>query len=326
MCVRASGDATVAADAAREAVLAAMLSLTHLRQSDRFGSWLVGIGLNMCRRLMRENGRRAWSREDALGGLWAGQIAGLEPDPADMAEAVLLAAGVQRAIASLPMGQRRAVVLYYLAGLTQAEVAEHLGTPVSAVKTRLHKARATLRLQLHDLWKDELAMPHKETDTTIPVRITDVRRVTDAEGGPDKHIVLLESDDDTVTVPIWIGSNEGTALAVSLEGIDLPRPTTYQLTATLLETVGSGLREVRISRLNEGVFYAQVVLRDGIAVDARPSDALNLALILRTPISVERAVVATVVGPDAEVPSDAASAREIAGDAMRRMEASRPAK
>ena len=61
-CVRATGDPDAAADAAQEAVVAALLGLERLRRADRFGAWLVGIGLNLCRRRLREAARRAAGR------------------------------------------------------------------------------------------------------------------------------------------------------------------------------------------------------------------------------------------------------------------------
>ena len=95
-----------------------------------------------------------------------------------MAEARELAARVREAIAALPRGQREAVTLYYLAGLTQAEAATHLDIPPGAVKARLHKARAALRVRLEPL-RRERSMP-------IEMQVTDVRRAG------DHHILMLE--------------------------------------------------------------------------------------------------------------------------------------
>ncbi|MDQ3412884.1 MAG: RNA polymerase sigma factor, partial [Chloroflexota bacterium] len=63
VCQRALGDAGLAEDAAQEAILQAMLSLDRLRRPDRFGPWLAGIGLNLCARMRRYEGRAAWSWE-----------------------------------------------------------------------------------------------------------------------------------------------------------------------------------------------------------------------------------------------------------------------
>ena len=83
---------------------------------------------------------------------------------------------------------------------------------------------------------------------------------------------------------IFIGHAEATALALSLSGSESLRPLTYQFTAALLTAAGGQLREIRISQLTEGIFYAQAVLSTGAVIDARPSDALNLAAITDVPV------------------------------------------
>jgi bifunctional DNase/RNase len=74
----------------------------------------------------------------------------------------------------------------------------------------------------------------------------------------------------------------------------MPRPLTYQLAANLLTAAGSRLTEVRITRLVAGVFYAVVVLEAPggvVEVDARPSDALNLAVLSGAPVRVDAAIL-----------------------------------
>jgi uncharacterized protein len=61
---------------------------------------------------------------------------------------------------------------------------------------------------------------------------------------------------------------------------------TYQFAAALLAAAGSGVREIRITSYIDGVFYAQAVLTNGAVVDARPSDAVNLAAITGAPVYV----------------------------------------
>lgn len=112
-------------DAAQEAVVRAMLGLEQLRNDDRFGAWRIGIGLNVCRSLRSQERREltSWARpaeDEHLLAAWAVS----EPMPAEGVMALELASGVRAAIAELPAGQRDAVALFYLAGLTHAEIAE----------------------------------------------------------------------------------------------------------------------------------------------------------------------------------------------------------
>jgi RNA polymerase sigma factor (sigma-70 family) len=300
MCRRALGDDDRAEDAAQEAVLQALLSLDRLRQPERFGSWLIGIGLNVCRRWHRGQGREAWSWEAMLGGRRLPEPIDPTPGPVDLAEAAELRDWVQRAVAGLPPGQRTAVLLHYLTGLTQAETAAHLGVEVGTVKTRLHKARANLR---RTLWQQELSsIVLGGGPRMIEVRVLDVRRHR-ADKPPARHFVVLEELNGERRFPIWIGEAEAIALALHLEQVPLPRPLTYAFAAQVLTAAGGHLREVRIDRLDEDVFYATAVVAGPEGereVDARPSDALNLALLLEAPIRVsEEILVAT-----AEVPME----------------------
>jgi len=281
-----------APDAAQEAVVTALLSLDRLRDDDRFGAWLVGIGLNVCRALLRGSDPRTYA------------VRGSDPlTPPEIAEARELAARVRAAIAALPRGQREAVTLYYLAGLTQAEAAAHLDIPPGAVKTRLHKARATLRVRLEPL-RRERAMP-------IEMQVTDVRRAG------DHHVLMLEGEGRDLK--IWVGPAEAYAIAVLLEEVEMPRPGTHHLTAALLAATGASVREVLVTRLAESTFYAEIVLADGTAVDARPSDAITLALVTGARLLVDPEVLGGAGGrPDLEAEAEAATDdRRVLADEVR---------
>jgi uncharacterized protein len=102
---------------------------------------------------------------------------------------------------------------------------------------------------------------------------------------PDRWIKLTETGGDRA-LSIGVGQAEAAALALSPDGRQVPRPMTYQFAASLLQSSGTGLREVRITRLTDGVFYAQAELSNGAVVDAHPSDALNLAAITGAPVLV----------------------------------------
>jgi bifunctional DNase/RNase len=81
-------------------------------------------------------------------------------------------------------------------------------------------------------------------------------------------------------------------MAVILEDVQLPRPGVYQFAAALLTGAGTRLREVRVTELTSSIFYAQAILSDGTSIDARPSDALTLALVSGVPIYVADGVLA----------------------------------
>jgi len=309
LCRRALGDPAAAEDAAQEAALQAMLSLDHLRRPEQFGSWLARIGLNICRRWLRERSRftSTWSWESLSGGRLAPECADPTPGPEARAEAADLANRVRRAVADLPPGQRSAVALFYLSGLTLSETADTLGVEVGAVKTRLHKARRTLRRQLVDDWMGEShgedMMAKNEVDARlVEMRVADMRRVQPEGEGQRRYVAILQEVGGDRQVPIWIGEFEGMAIALHLEDVQVPRPMTFTFATNLLRASGAELREVRISRLVEQTFYAQAVVEGPGGhgtVDARPSDAINLALLTGAPIYVDPTVLeAMAARPD----------------------------
>jgi RNA polymerase sigma factor (sigma-70 family) len=301
VCARMLGDPVAAADVAQDAALVGWLQLDRLREPERFGAWLAGIGRMLALRELRE---RAGARDrlTADGALPDRAAEGRE-DPVERALAGERAAELAAAISALPPGQRDAVVLFHLADLPQRAVAARLGTAPGAVRTRLHKARAALGARL----RGDPPPTTKETtmpDTAVPARIVDVRRTP-----AGRHVVLLAAGDREL--PIWIGAPEAEALAAGLEDVQLPRPSTHALALSLVRASGREPRTVRITRLDDAIFYAEVVLDDGAAVDARPSDALVLATAAGVPIEVDRVVLDATAGDrPGEFDADLAAARD----------------
>lgn len=123
-------------------------------------------------------------------------------------------------------------------------------------------------------------------------------------------IVLLREREGGRYLPIWVGAVEATAIAYAQQGIVPPRPLTHDLMRDIIGTLGAEVTEVRITALEEGVFYATLVFADGSEVSARPSDAIALALRTGSAIVGSEAVLdaAGIDLPDEE--DDTASAEE----------------
>ncbi len=125
----------------------------------------------------------------------------------------------------------------------------------------------------------------------IRVKLIGVR----VEVPSNQPIVLLRELDGLRYLPIFIGSPEATAIVYALQGMETPRPMTHDLFVTVMGDFGVELRQVAITALEDGTFYAELELvRDGSVqrISARPSDALALAVRLGddVPIVVEEAV------------------------------------
>ena len=127
----------------------------------------------------------------------------------------------------------------------------------------------------------------------IDMEVRDVRKCPDSPN-PDCHVVLMEERGGDRRLAIWIGHEQAFWLAWRLEGAEGFRPGTYDMTANAIRALGGQVRQVRIDRLTDTTFYATIVL-DGPSgaaeVDARPSDALCLALTVGAPIRANRAMV-----------------------------------
>jgi bifunctional DNase/RNase len=91
-------------------------------------------------------------------------------------------------------------------------------------------------------------------------------------------IVLLREIEGDRYLPIWIGSSEASAIAFAQQGVVPARPLTHDLLRDVLEAMGRRLDQVHITALREGTYYAVLVLDDGTTIDARPSDAIAVAL------------------------------------------------
>src|SRR5207244_3377363 len=108
------------------------------------------------------------------------------------------------------------------------------------------------------------------------------------------HVVVLRERDGERRLAIWVGAFEGDALALHLGGESMPRPLTADLMARLLEATGGRVDHVRVSSLRDKTFYAVVAVGVGDRLDeldARPSDAFNLAARVGAPIFVDEHVL-----------------------------------
>jgi RNA polymerase sigma factor (sigma-70 family) len=315
LTARVLGSAELGRDAAQEAAVAALTDLGRLRSPDRFGAWFCGIALNVSRRWLRQ-------RNAEIPGT-AADRASTSPGPEELAETADLAARTRAAVATLADGQRDAVLLFYLQGLSHREVAAELGISVGAVKSRLHQARAALAPALASIHTptdpahERITMTADTVDWT-DVTVAEIRRM-DGENPVDrKHIMILREGGGERWLPVWIGAGEATWMALALESAEVPRPPTYKLAAGLIEAAGSRVVEVRLARLLDGVFYASVVVTgpDGPAeVDARPSDAVNLALATGAPIRMDSALFPPDISADKLASSPVATA-QIAAEAL----------
>ena len=109
-------------------------------------------------------------------------------------------------------------------------------------------------------------------------------------------IVILRDEDGQRVLPIWVGIFEANAIALQIENIATPRPMTHDLLRNVIEDLEAAVEKIVVCDLRDNTFYALVHLRvngEVVSVDARPSDAIALALRVRAPIFVEDTVIDT---------------------------------
>jgi bifunctional DNase/RNase len=107
-------------------------------------------------------------------------------------------------------------------------------------------------------------------------------------------IVVLRDKENKLTLPIWVGLLEATAMASELKGTRVSRPLTHDLLRSILDSVEIEVESVEVNDLRDNTYFALVNLRQGDrswSVDARPSDAFALALRVKCPIWVAKHVL-----------------------------------
>ena len=118
-------------------------------------------------------------------------------------------------------------------------------------------------------------------------------------------IVVLKDDEEKFFLPIWVGIFEANAIALQLENVTTPRPMTHDLLRNMIAELDARVIRVVINDLRDSTFFAQIRVIIGertLELDARPSDAIALALRTEAPIFVAQTVLdqAQTISPDGE--------------------------
>ena len=107
-------------------------------------------------------------------------------------------------------------------------------------------------------------------------------------------IIILKSDDDDQAIPIWIGLLEATSIASALQNVELERPMTHDLFKNFIDALNYDVSKIEVCDLKDNTYYARIYFvsdeRD-FNIDARPSDAIAIALRFGAPIYVDDKVI-----------------------------------
>ena len=108
------------------------------------------------------------------------------------------------------------------------------------------------------------------------------------------RVVVLRETDSRKYIPIWIGAFEADAIALALQGHEPQRPMTHDLLKSIFTELGAAISHIIVNDIHDSTFYARIVVEQGshtIEIDARPSDAIALAVRTDVPIYVEQHVL-----------------------------------
>jgi bifunctional DNase/RNase len=108
------------------------------------------------------------------------------------------------------------------------------------------------------------------------------------------RVVVLKDTDTERYLPIWIGPFEADAITVQLQEIQVARPLTHDLLKSIIDEMGATVSHVMVSELKDDTFYARIIMDvngHSLEIDARPSDAIALAVRVHAPLFVAEEVM-----------------------------------
>jgi uncharacterized protein len=121
-----------------------------------------------------------------------------------------------------------------------------------------------------------------------------IAALSSSESQAGNYVLILEDQEGKRRIPIIIGQSEAQSIAIAIEQMKPIRPMTHDLMLNLIQAMGGKLKEIQIHRLDDGYFYADLVLeKEGLElrIDARPSDAIALAIRCDAPIFTYNSVI-----------------------------------
>jgi RNA polymerase sigma factor (sigma-70 family) len=284
-------------DIVQEAMLQAYLSLHSLRDPAVFKSWLLGIVLNVCRHYIRDRKTAFFSLEAMTGGLRLDAIpfTDVSSSPEQIAEEHELHDIMMDTINELEPADRKATLLLYYDQMSLQEIGDVLGISAGTVKVRLYRARQRLKASLLSKHPETISIEQRRKNM-VKVIVADVVKQeikNEKDQSYINYVIILQDEAGQRGMPIWVGPFEGQSIAMGLGDLTTQRPLTFDFFAGLLKAIDTEIEEVRIETLKGDIFYAIVKIRCGKTsgeIDARPSDALALAVRTGSPVFVSEEV------------------------------------
>jgi RNA polymerase sigma-70 factor (ECF subfamily) len=294
-----------AEDAAQEALVEAYRKLPNLRDPTRFAAWLRQIVAGKAAELARRRREEPLPPEEV-------EAAGCVSAAPDALETQ-----VREALEQLPPAVRLATTLFYVDGLSYAEIAAHMDVPASTVRGRLQRARSFLREELIGVVAAGLrqARPGEQFVEGVMSKIRSIKVYQQTDGqGQDAWLLHLVEDQGR-RFNIYVGQSEAFHIDFQLSEKTADRPMTYPLVITILAGFGLKITRADVTELRDNTYFALLTIEGNGQVktfDARPSDAINLALAAGAEIHVDDRVLelaAVEEEPGPNLPAEVAAAK-----------------
>lgn len=131
-----------------------------------------------------------------------------------------------------------------------------------------------------------------------------IESISQSNLGSNSYILLFRTEESNKLFPIVVGAHEAQIISCFIENLDIKRPVTHQLFLNFLDLLNYQVEKVLIHKFEEGIFFAKISFRDAdqeINLDARPSDAIALAIKSNAPIFVNKNILDQVEFDEEEI-------------------------
>jgi len=269
-------DAHLAQDLVQTACMQAYFCLSNLKDKSLFRFWLLGIVRNVANNYLKKSQHKYFSLQNYNQPL---------QEPEEDKELQTVRELVGRHLDSLAPAYKLIIELFYFENKSIQQIAQESNLSIETVKVRLHRGRKSLKEDLQNY--TELYHYHqllKQKQRMKKVSITDI-----VIGGTNQEhcSILLQEEANRSVFLIIITISEAMAMVRALKHIDSPRPSMFNVTASLMKAHKLQMDSMYIHDIVDGVFISSIKIGNGKKwqeLDARPSDGLTLAILFDSPI------------------------------------------
>ena len=276
------GDSDVAKDLVQESFIEAYFCIGNLKDKSAFKPWLGGIVKNVCKNYLRIHSRQFKSLK---------QYVECQHDIEAQEDGKIIEI-ITQAIGTLSKPSGDIIFAFYYDGKSILDISSEFGITPALTKVSIHRARKELKAIIEKTSGVEYYKTyHKNKKAMKQVKIIDL---IPSSNDLKAWIIALHEEELNLVLPIVITTELAAAMAAGIKGIVLSRPLTHHLLAEVLSTNGIQPESACITNIENGIYHSVLKVKGQHGLqeyDARPSDAINIAIRFGCPIFVSQAVI-----------------------------------